>query len=52
MKCFICGGRVKKMDKNNTEYHCRGECGLILRLQNSIYEKDLEKYLNNIKKGM
>jgi len=46
MKCPICNGRMKSMLKPDTQFHCRGECGLILRIQNEQYVDRLENMIN------
>lgn len=41
MKCPICSGRMKYMYKPDIQCHCRGTCGLIIRVCNSDYENKL-----------
>ena len=50
MICPICGGRIKVMEKPDPQYHCRGECGLILRVQSeSFYDKLKELVVEKLK---
>lgn len=44
--CPICGGRIKAMYKPDKQYHCGGECGLIIRLQDE--SKDWHKEIDTM----
>jgi len=46
--CPICGRRLKRVYKPELQYHCRGKCGLILRLQNSDFEKLLSSFVEHL----
>ena len=41
MQCPICNGRIKSMYKPDLQYHCRGRCGLIIRVCGADYENKL-----------
>ena len=54
-KCPLCGSPIKMMFKPDQQLHCRGVCGLIVRVQNSDFEEKLVKYFDekqNISKAL
>lgn len=48
MKCPICGGRIKSMYKPDLQFHCRGVCGLIIRVGDSSYENKLTETVSRL----
>ena len=54
-KCPLCGSPIKMMLKPDKQWHCRGVCGLIVRVQNSDFEEKLVNYFDekqNIAKAL